>query len=192
MDVSSLDDWNSMINLAVEKYGHVDILVNNAGTTYRNKPSEQVTIEEFQRVFDVNVKSIFLASQTFIPKLIEQGKGGSMINVSSTGAQRPRPGLVWYNASKGAVSNVCFKLRALLGYLLLWMGETTDQEDLGIVLIDFHRPPKVLPPSMVNIRSASTTSARSSPALVFSRCLSACQTPLRTELNSSPMFLWAD
>lgn len=41
-----------------------------------------------------------------IPRLIEQGKGGSMINISSTGANRPRPGLVWYNASKGAVTNV--------------------------------------------------------------------------------------
>ncbi|EEP79095.1 conserved hypothetical protein [Uncinocarpus reesii 1704] len=93
MDVTSLSDWQSIISSAVQTHGHVDILVNNAGTTYRNKPSEEVTIEEFQRVFDVNVKSIFLASQTFIPKLIDQGKGGSIINVSSTGAQRPRPGI---------------------------------------------------------------------------------------------------
>ncbi|KMU73189.1 2,5-dichloro-2,5-cyclohexadiene-1,4-diol dehydrogenase [Coccidioides immitis RMSCC 3703] len=105
MDVTSLADWQSVISQTVQAHGHVDILVNNAGTTYRNKPSAEVTIEEFQRVFDVNVKSIFLASQTFIPKLIDQGKGGSIINISSTGAQRPRPGLVWYNSSKGAVSN---------------------------------------------------------------------------------------
>jgi NADP-dependent 3-hydroxy acid dehydrogenase YdfG len=58
-------------------------------------------------VFNVNVKSIFLAAQVVMPKFIEQGQGGSMINISSTGASRPRPGLVWYNASKGAVTNVC-------------------------------------------------------------------------------------
>jgi len=65
-----------------------------------------VTEEEWERVFNVNVKGIFLGVQAFVPRVIEQGQGGSIINVSSTGAHRPRPGLVWYNASKGAVSNV--------------------------------------------------------------------------------------
>lgn len=57
-------------------------------------------------MFNVNVKSIYLATKTVMPRFIEQGSGGSVINISSTGASRPRPGLVWYNASKGAVSNV--------------------------------------------------------------------------------------
>jgi NADP-dependent 3-hydroxy acid dehydrogenase YdfG len=57
-------------------------------------------------VFNVNVKSIYLATKTVMPRFIEQGSGGSVINISSTGASRPRPGLVWYNASKGAVTNV--------------------------------------------------------------------------------------
>jgi NAD(P)-dependent dehydrogenase (short-subunit alcohol dehydrogenase family) len=70
------------------------------------KPTEEVTEEEWQRVFNVNVKAIFLGSQALMTRLIQQGQGGSMINISSTGASRPRPGLVWYNASKGAVSNV--------------------------------------------------------------------------------------
>lgn len=70
------------------------------------QPTAEVTEAEWERVFNVNVKGIFLGTNAFIPKLIEQGQGGSMINVSSTGATRPRPGLVWYNASKGAVSNV--------------------------------------------------------------------------------------
>lgn len=52
------------------------------------------------------MKSIYLAAAVVIPKLIEGGNGGSVINISSTGASRPRPGLVWYNASKGAVTNV--------------------------------------------------------------------------------------
>lgn len=71
------------------------------------QPTAEVTEEEWERVFNVNVRSIFLSTQALMPRLIEQGQGGSMINISSTGASRPRPGLVWYNASKGAVSNVC-------------------------------------------------------------------------------------
>lgn len=70
------------------------------------QPTLEVTEEEWERVFNVNVRSIFLGSKALMGRLIQQGQGGSMINISSTGASRPRPGLVWYNASKGAVSNV--------------------------------------------------------------------------------------
>ncbi|KAB8234774.1 uncharacterized protein BDW43DRAFT_299463 [Aspergillus alliaceus] len=72
-------------------------------------PTAEVTEEEWERVFNVNVKGTFLGSQAFVARLIQQGQGGSMINISSTGASRPRPGLVWYNASNGAVSNVSYK-----------------------------------------------------------------------------------
>jgi NAD(P)-dependent dehydrogenase (short-subunit alcohol dehydrogenase family) len=71
-----------------------------------DKPTVEVTEDEWERVFKVNVKSIYLAAHTVIPRLIQQGQGGSIVNISSTGASRPRPGLVWYNASKGAVTNV--------------------------------------------------------------------------------------
>lgn len=63
--------------------------------------------DEFDKVFSVNVKSIFHATRHFIPNLINQNEGGTMINIASIGATRPRPGLVWYNASKAAVANVC-------------------------------------------------------------------------------------
>jgi NAD(P)-dependent dehydrogenase (short-subunit alcohol dehydrogenase family) len=72
------------------------------------QPTAQVTEDEFDKVFAVNVKSIFHSSRHFIPNLINQGEGGSIINIASIGATRPRPGLVWYNASKAAVANVCF------------------------------------------------------------------------------------
>ncbi|KAJ9233889.1 hypothetical protein DTO169E5_6874 [Paecilomyces variotii] len=114
-DVTKVDDWNAVVNLAIEKFGRVDILVNNAGTTYKNKPTLEVTEEEWERVFQVNVKSIFHAVKTVIPHFIEQGSGGSVINISSTGASRPRPGLVWYNATKGAVSNATKGLAAEYG-----------------------------------------------------------------------------
>ncbi len=75
---------------------------------YVNKPTETVTYEEFQRVFNINVGSIFHSINAFVPYFKEQKDdyGGNFINISSTAALRPRPGLVWYNASKGAVSNV--------------------------------------------------------------------------------------
>jgi NAD(P)-dependent dehydrogenase (short-subunit alcohol dehydrogenase family) len=124
VDVTSPSDWAALVETAVTKFGKLDILVNNAGTTYRNKvqpspasqllldmansvqPTLEVTEAEWERVFNVNVKGIFHGTQAVIARLLEQGHGGSVINISSTGASRPRPGLVWYNASKGAVSNV--------------------------------------------------------------------------------------
>ncbi|KAJ5272481.1 hypothetical protein N7478_007606 [Penicillium angulare] len=114
-DVTQGDAWKTVLDLAFSKFGRLDILVNNAGTTYRNKPTAEVTDEEWERVFKVNVKSIYLASTIVIPRLIEQGQGGSVINISSTGASRPRPGLVWYNASKGAVTNATKGLAAEYG-----------------------------------------------------------------------------
>ncbi|KAL4942769.1 hypothetical protein BDV06DRAFT_157191 [Aspergillus oleicola] len=115
VDVTSAEDWKALVDTTVAKFGRLDILVNNAGTSYRNKPTLEVTEAEWERVFDVNVRSIFHGSQVVIGKLLEQGSGGSVINISSTGASRPRPGLVWYNASKGAVSNATKGLAAEYG-----------------------------------------------------------------------------
>ncbi|KAJ5908604.1 hypothetical protein N7495_001286 [Penicillium taxi] len=105
MDVTQREDWHTVANLAFSEYGRLDVVVNNAGTSYRNKPTEEVTDDEWERVFRVNVKSIYLSGAVILPRIAEQGSGGSMINISSTGASRPRPGLVWYNASKAAVTN---------------------------------------------------------------------------------------
>lgn len=104
-DVTKLQDWKDLLVFAIKEFGPVDILVNNAGTTYPNKPTLDVTEADFDRVFNVNVKSIYLATTVLVPYLIERGQGGSIINVASIGALRPRPGLVWYNSSKGAVFN---------------------------------------------------------------------------------------
>lgn len=70
------------------------------------KPTLEVTSEEYDRVFDINVKSIFLSIAATVPQIKKQGNGGSIINISSISATRPRPGLVWYAATKGAVSTV--------------------------------------------------------------------------------------
>jgi NAD(P)-dependent dehydrogenase (short-subunit alcohol dehydrogenase family) len=94
-----------MVDLAVSKFGGLDILVNNAGTSYKNKPTLEVTEDEYDRVMAVNVKSIFLSIPVAVEAMKKRG-GGAIINIASIGAMRPRPGLVWYNASKGAVANV--------------------------------------------------------------------------------------
>jgi len=115
MDVTSLKSWETAVELIVKEFGRLDIIVNNAGTTYPNKPTAEVGEDEFDRVFAVNVKSIFLSVKVGIPQMQKQGHGGAVINISSTGAIRPRPGLVWYNSSKGAVSNATKGLAAEYG-----------------------------------------------------------------------------
>lgn len=107
-DVTSLKDWEQVLATAESNFGGADILINNAGTSYPNKPTLQVTDAEFDRVINVNLKSIYLSVQTFMPHLQKRG-GGSIVNIASIGATRPRPGLVWYNASKAAVVNVSLR-----------------------------------------------------------------------------------
>lgn len=69
------------------------------------KPTETVTDDEFDKVFNVNVKSIYYSAQVIVPVMQKYGNGGSFVNIASTAGIRPRPGLVWYNASKAAVIN---------------------------------------------------------------------------------------
>ncbi|KAF2094649.1 short-chain dehydrogenase/reductase SDR [Rhizodiscina lignyota] len=104
MDVTQEADWKAAVESCVKDFGRLDIVVNNAGWTYKNKPTLEVTVEEYTKTFDANVKSIFLSIGAVVPQLKKQG-GGSIINISSVGAMRPRPNLIWYTASKGAVSN---------------------------------------------------------------------------------------
>ena len=101
-DVTRASDWSALRAAAIEDFGSVQIVVNNAGTTHRNKPVLNVTEDEFDRVYAVNVKSIYWSVHEFVPYFREQG-GGVFVNIASTAGVRPRPGLVWYNGSKGAV-----------------------------------------------------------------------------------------
>ncbi|CAH0044887.1 unnamed protein product [Clonostachys solani] len=115
MNVTKADDWKAAIDKAVQLWGKVDILVNNAGTSYTNKSTHEVTEDEFEKVMAVNVKSVFLGSNAFIIQAKKQGTGGCIVNIASVGAHRPRPGLVWYNASKGAIANATMGLAAEYG-----------------------------------------------------------------------------
>jgi 3-oxoacyl-[acyl-carrier protein] reductase len=104
-DVTSRPDTKQMISAAVEHSGRLDILINNAGFSHSNKLFTEVTDEEFDRVYNVNVKAVYIAIQEAIPVFKQQGHG-CIINTSSTAALRPRPGLAVYCSSKGAVSNL--------------------------------------------------------------------------------------
>ena len=101
-DVALSADWAAMVKATLGAFGRIDIVVNNAGWTHRNKPFLEVTEEEFEKVYAINVRSIFLSSQHVIPVFQKQG-GGCFVNIASTAGVRPRPGLTVYNSSKGAV-----------------------------------------------------------------------------------------
>ncbi|MBY0295924.1 MAG: SDR family oxidoreductase [Methylobacterium sp.] len=102
-DVGAEGDVQRTVALTTERFGTPHILVNNAGTTHRNQPLMDVDEETFDRVFRVNVKSIFYYVRAVAPAMRDNG-GGVILNVGSTAGIRPRPGLTWYNASKGAVN----------------------------------------------------------------------------------------
>ena len=101
-DVSSSADIEQLLQFTLAQFGRLDIVVNNAGTTHPNKPAGEVTEAEFDRLYQVNVKSLFHMNRHVTPLFRQQG-GGVFVNVASTTGVRPGPGLCWYSASKGAV-----------------------------------------------------------------------------------------
>ena len=101
-DVSQKADVGAMVRAATEAFGGLDIVVNNAGTTHKNRPLLEVGEAEFDRIYAVNVKSIYLSTIAAVPQMEKRG-AGTIINIASTAGVRPRPGLTWYNGSKGAV-----------------------------------------------------------------------------------------
>jgi len=101
-DVTNAKDIRRAVE-AGTRNGRLDIVVNNAGWTHRNKPMLDVTEDEFDKVYAINVKSIFHMTNATVPVMRAQG-GGVVINIGSTAGIRPRPGLSWYNSTKGAVN----------------------------------------------------------------------------------------
>ncbi|HJT61328.1 MAG TPA: SDR family oxidoreductase [Burkholderiales bacterium] len=98
-DVTKGGDWAKLVAGAGAQLG---IIVNNAGWTHRNKPYLEISEAEFDRVYAVNVKSIYLSAIHAVPVFRKRG-GGCFVNIASTAGIRPRPGLTVYNSSKGAV-----------------------------------------------------------------------------------------
>ena len=143
-DVSIDGDVSRLVQEALDRWVQIDILVNNAGTTHRNQPMTEVTEEEYERIFAVNVKSVYLSARHVVPVMKKQGFG-VILNVASTAGVRPRPGLVWYNTSKGAMMtatkamaielasekirvNAINPVAGETGMLHLFMGEDTPEK----------------------------------------------------------------
>lgn len=101
-DVASEDDVRELMDAARTAYERIDVLVNNAGYSHRQKLLWKITVEEFDAVFAVNVRGVFLGAKHAIPVMIDQG-GGVIVNIASIGAIAPRPGVTPYNGTKGAV-----------------------------------------------------------------------------------------
>jgi len=99
-DVSKSSDFKSMKNFAYKKYGNIDIIVNNAGVTHKPKFMESVNEKDFNKVFNVNAKSVYYCAKYFVPKM-KKNRKGVILNVASTAGISPRPKLNWYNATKG-------------------------------------------------------------------------------------------
>jgi len=90
----------AMVKATLDAFGHIDILINNAGTTHLPTLMEDVSEEDFDKVFAVNCKSVYLTAKHIVPLFKKQGSG-AILNVASTAGVSPRPRLNWYNASKG-------------------------------------------------------------------------------------------
>lgn len=112
-DVTRREDVDAMVGIALDVQGGLDILVNNAGWTHKNQSLMTVTEDEFDRIYAVNVKSIYLTTLAAVPVMETRG-GGVIINTASTAGVRPRPGLTWYNGSKGAVITLTKSMAAEL------------------------------------------------------------------------------
>jgi 3-oxoacyl-[acyl-carrier protein] reductase len=113
-DVSKRADIDALVKRTVDRFGGLDIVVNNAGWTHKNGPLLDVDEATFEKVYAINVKSIFHMTHAVVPLLRKQ-KRGVILNIGSTAGMRPRPGLTWYNSSKGAVNLMSKSLAVELG-----------------------------------------------------------------------------
>ena len=104
-DVSRDADWAQLVDTALDHFGGLQVLVNNAGYTHLNGPLLDVEEAEFDRVYAVNVKSLYHSARHVVPIFRKRG-GGAIVNIASTAGARPRPGLTWYNGSKGAAITI--------------------------------------------------------------------------------------
>jgi len=113
-DVARDGEVAAMVRDALDAFGGLDILVNNAGTTHRRKPLLEVSEADFDKVYATNVKSLYLTARHAVPHFRQRG-GGAIIIIASTAGVRPRPGLTWYNGSKGAAIIIGKSMAAELG-----------------------------------------------------------------------------
>lgn len=104
-DVTQNSSMGELVETVQGAFGRLDIFINNAGIAHKNSPMLTVDEATFDRVFAVNVKSLYLSALHVVPLFRQQG-GGVFLNIASTAGIRPRPGLTWYNGTKGAVITI--------------------------------------------------------------------------------------
>jgi 3-oxoacyl-[acyl-carrier protein] reductase len=113
-DVSSGAAVAAVVRACTDVFGVPDVVVNNAGTTHPNRPMLEIDEAAFDHVYAVNVKSIFHMAHAVVPAMRAR-RSGVILNVGSTAGIRPRPGLAWYNGSKGAVNLLSKSMAVELG-----------------------------------------------------------------------------
>ncbi len=143
-DVSQRSEFDEMVGETMTVFGRIDIMVNNAGYTHRNGDMLAVDEPTFDLITAVNMKAIYHAALAVVPIMERQG-GGVILTTASTAGIRPRPGLTWYNASKGwaitATKSMAVELAPKnirvnclcpvageTGMLALFMGEDTPEK----------------------------------------------------------------
>ena len=121
-DMAQSQQVRALVERTLEHHGRLDVWVNNAGWTHRNRPLLEVREDEFDKVYAINVKSIYLSAIHGVPAMRANPpqtdgsrSGGCFINIASTAGLRPRPGLTWYNGSKAAVIVTSKSMAAELG-----------------------------------------------------------------------------
>ena len=102
-DVTSGEEVEAAVARVAEEFGRIDVVVNNAGWSNKNAPLMETDEATMRKLYDVNVMSIFHMTKSIVPRW-RDGSGGVMVNIGSTAGIRPRPGLTWYNSSKGAAN----------------------------------------------------------------------------------------
>ena len=113
-DVTKRADIDALVAATIKNFGTLDIVVNNAGYSHKNQPLLETDEATFDRVLDVNFKSIYHMTMATVP-ILRAKKRGCIINIGSVSGMRPRPGLVWYSASKAAVNVLSKAMAAELG-----------------------------------------------------------------------------
>lgn len=113
-DVTKRADIDALVAATIKNFGTLDIVVNNAGYSHKNQPLLETDEATFDRVVDVNFKSIYHMTMATVP-ILRAKKRGCIINIGSVSGMRPRPGLVWYSASKAAVNVLSKAMAAELG-----------------------------------------------------------------------------
>ncbi|KAL3443708.1 hypothetical protein BJX65DRAFT_311682 [Aspergillus insuetus] len=103
-DISSEADWARVLGFTIDTFQHLDIVVNNAGVN----PGAYTTIDTpeggYDRMMRINLKALYYSTKVVIPYFLDSKREGVFVTVSSISASRPRPGAVWYAASKAALT----------------------------------------------------------------------------------------